>query len=72
MSYQNLEQNIAIPADGNDQQEAAGTLSIAQGTSENEADLGDNITWGQIKSGYQEYKQRAASARAAAKAVGRS
>lgn len=36
---------------------------------ENEAELNAGLTWGQVVSGWTDYKQRAAAARAAAKAV---
>lgn len=36
---------------------------------ENEAELNAGLTWGQVVSGWTDYKQRAAAARAAARAV---
>lgn len=37
-----------------------------------EQKLSDNITWAQIRSGFQDYRQREVAAKAAAKAVGKS
>lgn len=70
MHYQNLPQNIAAESDS--QELVVANSNEAQSTeAEEDAQLGDNLTWSQIRNGYKDYRERAASARAAAKAVGR-